>query len=103
VVDGGDPATMVKDRGLEQVTDEAAIVAVVDEVIAVNPEKAEEYRGGRTGLVGFFVGQVMRETGGTIRSWCRGWFGRSWNRNRGPRERPIRATGAPSGVARSRR
>jgi len=33
-------------------------------VIAANPEKVEEYRAGRTGLAGFFVGQVMRETGG---------------------------------------
>ena len=65
VAAGGDPATLVKERGLEQVTDEGAIAAVVDKVIAANPDKAAEYRGGRTGLAGFFIGQVMRETGGT--------------------------------------
>ena len=36
----------------------------MDKVIAANPDKVEEYRAGRTGLAGFFVGQVMRETGG---------------------------------------
>ncbi len=65
LAEGGDPQAIVKERGLEQVVDEAAIVAVVDQVIAANPEKADEYRDGRKGLAGFFVGQVMRETGGT--------------------------------------
>jgi glutaminyl-tRNA synthetase len=62
--DGGDPATIVADRGLEQITDAGTIEAAVDKVIAANPDKVEEYRAGRTGLAGFFVGQVMRETGG---------------------------------------
>jgi glutaminyl-tRNA synthetase len=64
VAHGGDPAAIVEDRGLQQVTDEGAIEAAVDRVIAAHPGKAEDYRGGRTGLAGFFVGQVMRETGG---------------------------------------
>ena len=64
LADGGDPAAIVTQRGLEQITDAGAIEAAVDKVIAANPEKVEEYRAGRTGLAGFFVGQVMRETGG---------------------------------------
>jgi glutaminyl-tRNA synthetase len=64
LADGGDPAAIVAERGLEQITDSGAIGAAVDKVIAANPEKVEEYRAGRTGLAGFFVGQVMRETGG---------------------------------------
>ena len=62
---GGDPGAIVAERGPEQVTDSGAIEAAVDKVVAAHPDKAEEYRGGRTGLAGFFVGQVMRETGGT--------------------------------------
>ena len=65
VSDGGEPGAIVAERGLEQVTDASAIEPVVEHVIAANLDKAEEYRAGRTGLAGFFVGQVMRETGGT--------------------------------------
>ena len=65
LAEGGDPAAIVAERGLEQVTDAAAIEPVVERIIAANADKAEEYRAGRTGLAGFFVGQVMRETGGT--------------------------------------
>lgn len=65
VNEGGDPQTIIEERGLQQLTDEDAIGSIVEDVIAANPEKAEEYRNGRTGLAGFFVGQVMRETRGT--------------------------------------
>jgi len=64
VEDGGDAAAIVEDRGLQQVTDTGAIEAAVDKVIAAHPDKVAEYRAGRTGLAGFFVGQVMRETRG---------------------------------------
>ena len=63
--DGGDPREIVERRALRQVSDEAALVPVVDQVIAANAAKVAEYRGGKTGLIGFFVGQVMRSTGGT--------------------------------------
>jgi glutaminyl-tRNA synthetase len=63
--EGGDPAVIVEARGLQQVTDSDAIESVVDEVLAAHPDKVAEYRGGREGLAGFFIGQVMRETGGT--------------------------------------
>jgi len=46
------------------VGDEAALAPVVDAVLAANPDQVETYRGGKEGVVGFFVGQVMRETGG---------------------------------------
>ena len=63
--DGGDPAAIVERRGLRQVSDESALLPAVEQVIAANAGKVAEYRGGKTGLIGFFVGQVMRATGGT--------------------------------------
>ena len=46
------------------VSDVGELDPVIDEVIAANPGEAEQYRGGKEGLLGFFVGQVMRATGG---------------------------------------
>ena len=65
VEEGGEPAAIVERRGLEQITDTEAIRAAVAEVIAAHPDKVEQYRGGREGLAGFFIGQVMRATDGT--------------------------------------
>ena len=62
--DGGTPAALVESLGLRQVSDEATLAPAVEEVIAANAAKADEYRAGKTGLMGFFVGQVMRKTGG---------------------------------------
>ncbi len=62
--EGGDPAEIVERRGLRQVSDTSALVPAVEEVLSAHAAKAEEYRGGKTGLMGFFVGQVMRKTGG---------------------------------------
>ncbi|MBW3660895.1 MAG: Asp-tRNA(Asn)/Glu-tRNA(Gln) amidotransferase GatCAB subunit B, partial [Gemmatimonadetes bacterium] len=65
VVETGDPpAEVVDEKGLRQVSDEAALAAEVDAVLEANPDEVEAYRGGKTGLLGFFVGQVMRATGG---------------------------------------
>jgi aspartyl-tRNA(Asn)/glutamyl-tRNA(Gln) amidotransferase subunit B len=61
--EGGDPRKIVEARGLTQVTDMGAIEKAVDEVIAANPEKAEQARLKPT-LAGWFVGQVMKATGG---------------------------------------
>ncbi|CAN5613988.1 glutamine--tRNA ligase/YqeY domain fusion protein [soil metagenome] len=61
---GGDPREIVREKGLEQVADEAALEPLVDGLVATNPDKVEAYRGGKTGLLSFFVGQVMRETQG---------------------------------------
>jgi aspartyl-tRNA(Asn)/glutamyl-tRNA(Gln) amidotransferase subunit B len=61
---GKDPATIVAEKGLRQVTDTSAIDAAVDQVLAANPDKVAEYRSGREKLFGFFVGQVMRAMAG---------------------------------------
>lgn len=50
--------------GLRQVSNTGALAPIVDQVIAANAAKADEYRAGKTGLLGFFVGQVMRQSGG---------------------------------------
>jgi glutaminyl-tRNA synthetase len=61
---GGLPGPIIAERGLTQVRDEGAIAALVDEVIAANPDKLAAYRGGKTALLGFFVGQVIRVSQG---------------------------------------
>lgn len=61
--EGGDPAAIVEERGMKQVTDTGAIEAAVDEIIAANPEKAEQVKE-KPNLAGWFVGQVMKSTGG---------------------------------------
>jgi aspartyl-tRNA(Asn)/glutamyl-tRNA(Gln) amidotransferase subunit B len=61
--EGGDPAEIVRARGLVQVTDTSAIEAAIDAVIAANPEKVEEVKA-KPKLAGWFVGQVMKQTGG---------------------------------------
>ncbi|MDU8911131.1 Asp-tRNA(Asn)/Glu-tRNA(Gln) amidotransferase subunit GatB [Aestuariicoccus sp. MJ-SS9] len=61
--DGGDPAVIVEEKGLKQVTDTGAIEAAVDEVIAANPAQVEKAKANPK-LAGWFVGQVMKSTGG---------------------------------------
>ena len=61
---GGGAITTVSEMGLTQVSDEAAIAAECDKVIAAESGKAAEYRSGRDKLFGFFVGQVMKAMGG---------------------------------------
>jgi aspartyl-tRNA(Asn)/glutamyl-tRNA(Gln) amidotransferase subunit B len=61
--EGGDPATIVATRGLRQVTDTGAIEAAVNEVVAANPDKAAQAVA-KPSLAGWFVGQVMKATGG---------------------------------------
>ncbi len=58
------PGAIVEERGLRQVTDTGAIEAAVDAVLAANPDKVAEYKAGKEKLFGFFVGQVMKATGG---------------------------------------
>lgn len=61
--EGGDPKDLVEKRGLKQVTDTGAIEAAIDAVIAANPDKVEQVKVKPT-LAGWFVGQVMKQTGG---------------------------------------
>jgi aspartyl-tRNA(Asn)/glutamyl-tRNA(Gln) amidotransferase subunit B len=60
----GDVAKIIEERGLEQISDSASIGALVDQVIAANPDQAEQYRGGKTQVLGFLVGQVMKASQG---------------------------------------
>ncbi|HEV7659506.1 MAG TPA: Asp-tRNA(Asn)/Glu-tRNA(Gln) amidotransferase subunit GatB [Allosphingosinicella sp.] len=61
---GDDPDKIVEERGLKQTSDTGAIEAVIAEVMAANPDKVAEYRGGKDKLFGFFVGQVMKAMAG---------------------------------------
>ncbi|HEY8038217.1 MAG TPA: Asp-tRNA(Asn)/Glu-tRNA(Gln) amidotransferase subunit GatB, partial [Polyangiaceae bacterium] len=59
------PAAVVAELGMQQVSDAAAIEAVCRRVVEGNPRQAEQLRAGKTALLGFFVGQVMKETKGS--------------------------------------
>ncbi|MEC4677627.1 MAG: Asp-tRNA(Asn)/Glu-tRNA(Gln) amidotransferase subunit GatB [Nitrospirota bacterium] len=61
---GKDAAQIIEEKGLTQVSDEGALGEIVDTVIAANPKEVEAYRGGKKKLMGFFIGQMMRQTGG---------------------------------------
>ena len=61
---GRDPAEVAEAEGLKQQSDTGAIEAEIDAVLAANQDKVEQYRGGKDKLFGFFVGQVMKATGG---------------------------------------
>jgi aspartyl-tRNA(Asn)/glutamyl-tRNA(Gln) amidotransferase subunit B len=58
------PATIVERKGLAQISDTGELEAVVERVVAANPELVEKFRGGKRGVLGALVGQVMRETRG---------------------------------------
>ena len=61
---GGEVDRIIRDRGLQQITDHAEIEAVIDAIIAGHPQQVKQYREGRQKVFGFFVGQVMKETAG---------------------------------------
>lgn len=61
---GKAPQDIVKEKGLEQVSDTGAIEGVIDAILAANADKVTEYRSGKDKLFGFFVGQVMKQMGG---------------------------------------
>jgi aspartyl-tRNA(Asn)/glutamyl-tRNA(Gln) amidotransferase subunit B len=63
-VEGRDADAIIEARGLRQITDDSAIEQAIDAVIAGNPRQLAEYRSGKDKLFGFFVGQVMKATGG---------------------------------------
>jgi aspartyl-tRNA(Asn)/glutamyl-tRNA(Gln) amidotransferase subunit B len=60
----GSADEVIASRGLRQITDTSAIEAIVDRIIAANPKQVAEYRAGKDKLIGYFVGQVMKETQG---------------------------------------
>ena len=61
---GEKPEKIVADKGLVQVSDISAIKTIIAEVISENPDSVEGYRSGKDKLFGFFVGQVMKKSGG---------------------------------------
>ena len=61
--EGGDPMRIVAERGMRQVTDSGAIAAAVDAIVAANPDKVAQALA-KPGMLGWFVGQVMKQTGG---------------------------------------
>ena len=62
--DGKGADEIIEAKGLRQITDTSAIETAIDEVMAKNPEQLADYRSGKDKLFGFFVGQVMKATGG---------------------------------------
>jgi aspartyl-tRNA(Asn)/glutamyl-tRNA(Gln) amidotransferase subunit B len=64
VATGKDPEVIVKEKGLVQITDADALVPVAQEIIEAHPKEAADYRAGKTKVLGFFVGQLMRRTKG---------------------------------------
>ena len=63
--ENGTPREIADKFGMKQMTDTGAIEAIIDEVIAANPSQVEQYKSGKVGLLGCFVGNVMKKTGGT--------------------------------------
>ncbi|HET9625721.1 MAG TPA: Asp-tRNA(Asn)/Glu-tRNA(Gln) amidotransferase subunit GatB [Kofleriaceae bacterium] len=61
---GEPPAAIVERRGLKQISDPVVLGEIIDRIVAGNPKQAEAFRGGKDGLFGFFVGQVMKDTQG---------------------------------------
>ncbi len=61
---GEAPAVIVEREGLKQISDTGALEKIVDEVIAANPKQVEQFRGGKTAVIGFLVGQVMKASRG---------------------------------------
>jgi aspartyl-tRNA(Asn)/glutamyl-tRNA(Gln) amidotransferase subunit B len=59
------PADVVRERGMRVVSDESALLPLCERLVAENEKQAAQYRAGKKGLLGFFVGQVMKETGGS--------------------------------------
>jgi aspartyl-tRNA(Asn)/glutamyl-tRNA(Gln) amidotransferase subunit B len=61
---GKSPQQIVEEQGLVQISDEGAILSVVDAIIAANPQSVEDFRNGKEKAIGFLVGQIMKETKG---------------------------------------
>lgn len=64
VQSGENPSKIVETQGLVQISDPAVILPIIDDVMAKNPDNVEKYKAGNTKLFGFFVGQVLKGTGG---------------------------------------
>jgi aspartyl-tRNA(Asn)/glutamyl-tRNA(Gln) amidotransferase subunit B len=62
--EGGSPAAIIEREGLRQISDTSALEKIVEDVIAANPKQVEQYRSGKTAVLGFLVGQVMKASRG---------------------------------------
>ena len=56
------PAQIIEEKGLKQVSNSLELGRIADELIAANPQQVEQYRTGKTKIIGFFVGQMMKKT-----------------------------------------
>jgi aspartyl-tRNA(Asn)/glutamyl-tRNA(Gln) amidotransferase subunit B len=62
---GGESARVIMEReGLKQISDSGALEKIIDDVIAANPKQVEQYRSGKTAVIGFLVGQAMKASRG---------------------------------------
>lgn len=64
LVEGGSPKQLVESQGLTQISDPAVLEALVEEILVAHPHELAQYRNGKTKLLGFFVGQIMKQTQG---------------------------------------
>jgi len=64
IAQGGSVKELIETKGLVQISDSGELEKIIDRIMATNPKELEQYRGGKTKLLGFFVGQVMKESGG---------------------------------------
>ena len=64
LTNGDKASAIVEKKGLSQISDEGAIKAIVEKIVLAHPKEIEAYKNGKTNLLGFFVGQVMKETKG---------------------------------------
>ena len=62
--EGGDPANIIEDKGLKQITNTSEIEGMIDELIGANPEQTQQYREGNIKVAGWFVGQMMKASSG---------------------------------------
>ena len=80
ITKGENASAIVEKKGLSQISDEGAIKELVQKVVDAHPNEVEAYKNGKTNLLGFFVGQVMKETKGranpkTVNELLRGIIG----------------------------
>jgi aspartyl-tRNA(Asn)/glutamyl-tRNA(Gln) amidotransferase subunit B len=65
MIESGEPPSVIVEReGLKQISDSGVLEKIVDEVLAANPKQVEQFKGGKTTVIGFLVGQVMKASRG---------------------------------------
>ena len=64
VATGKDPEAIVKEKGLTQISDTSALETAAQEILNANPKEVANYKAGKTKVMGFFVGQLMKQTKG---------------------------------------